>query len=328
MSYRQLNVEERTLIARFLSQGCSCREIGRRLERSHSTISREISRNAWSEDFYMNTEAHARALRRRRQARHRQRWNHRPLVRYVLKKLAQHFSPEIIAGRIKRDYPRERLMRICAETIYRWIYRDGRQGGGSWQYLTTQRRARRRQTRYARGRRHQIPGRVGIEVRSPLVARRARFGDWEGDSIVGRGGRSAIASQIERKSRLLEARVLKDRSARSWSQQAVSALKSLPEKLRRTLTVDNGSEFSTFSQIEKALGLRVFFADPYAAWQRGSIENANGLLRRYFPKGTDFTQITHQKLATVVRMINHRPRKCLNYQTPHEVFQRALRGAL
>jgi transposase, IS30 family len=328
MSYRQLNVEERTLIARFLSQGCTCREISRHLGRSHSTIIREIKRNALSEEVYLNTEAHARALRRRRQPRHWQRMNHRPLVRYVFKRLAQRFSPEIIAGRIKRDYPQQALMRVCPETIYRWIYRDGRQGGGLWQYLTTQRRARRRQTRYASGRRHHIPGRVGIEMRSPLVARRARFGDWEGDSIVGRGGRSAIASQIERKSRLLEARALKDRSARSWSQQAVSALKRLPEKLRRTLTVDNGSEFSTFSQIEKALGLRVFFADAYAAWQRGSIENANGLLRRYFPRGTDFTQITHQKLATVVRMINHRPRKCLNYQTPHEVSQRALRGAL
>ena len=328
MSYRQLNVEERTLIARFLSQGCTCREIGRRLGRSHSTITREIKRNALSEEVYLNTVAQARALRRRRQPRHRQRWNHRPLVRYVMNKLAQRFSPELIAGRIKRDYPRAGAMRICGETIYRWIYRDGQRGGALWQSLVTHRRARRRQTRYATGRRHHIPGRVGIEARGEVVARRARFGDWEGDSIVGRGGRSAIASQIERKSRLLKARVLKDRSAQSWSEQAVGALRRLPASLRRTLTVDNGPEFSGFSRIEKALGLRVYFADPYAAWQRGSIENANGLLRRYFPKGTDFTLITDQKLATVVRMINHRPRKCLNYQTPHEVFQRALRGAL
>jgi IS30 family transposase len=328
MSYRQLNVEERTLIARFLSEGCTLREISRRLGRSHSTILREIERNALSEDVYLNTEAHARALKRRRQARHRHRWNHRPLVRYVLKKLAQRFSPEIIAGRIKRDYPRQGAMRICSETIYRWIYRDSQRGGSLWQSLATHRRARRRQRRYATGRRYQMAGRVGIEARCVLVARRARFGDWEGDSIVGRAGESAIASQLERKSRWLTARLLRDRSAQSWNDQAVSALRGLPAKLRRTLTVDNGPEFSGFAHIEKALALRVYFADPYAAWQRGSIENANGLLRRYFPKGTNFNLITDQKLARVVRIINHRPRKCLNYQTPHEVFQRALRGAL
>lgn len=328
MSYRQLNVEERTLIARFLSQRCSLREIGRRLQRSHSTISREIERNSWDERCYVNTPAHVQALERRRRTRHRRRFAHRPLVRYVFKKLAQRLSPELIAGRIQRDYPREARMRIAPETIYRWVYRDAHQGGSWWQCLTAHRRTRRRQTRYATGRRHRIPGRVGIEARSPLVERRVRFGDWEGDSIVGRAGRSAIASQIERKSRLLHARVLKDRSAQSWNEQIVGALKSLPAKLRRTLTVDNGPEFSAFARIQSALGLNVYFADPYAAWQRGSIENANGLLRRYFPKGTSFSNLTQQKLAKVVRMINHRPRKCLNYQTPNEVFQRALRGAL
>src|SRR5258708_14090335 len=148
MSYRQFNVEERTLIARFLSQGCTCREMARRLGRSHSTISREIKRNALSEEVYLNTEAHARALRRRCQPRHRQRWNHRPLVRYVMKKVAQRFSPELITGRIRRDYPREAAMRICCEPLYRCIYRDGPRGGPRYQSPCHPRRPRDRQPRY------------------------------------------------------------------------------------------------------------------------------------------------------------------------------------
>lgn len=327
MSYRQLNVEERTLIARFLSQGCGLREIGRRLARSHSTISREIERNARDQTIYLNTEAQVQALKRRRQVRHQRRLAHRPLVRYVARKLRQRLSPELIAGRIKLDYPRAKDMRICAETIYRWVYRGGQGRSTWWQCLTTERRARRRQVRYGSGRRHAILGRVGIEARAQIVAKRRRFGDWEGDSVVGRGGKSAVATSVERKSRLLHARLLKDRGTRSWTLQLITALKTLPNQLRRTLTVDNGPEFYAFRDIEAALGMHVYFADPYAACQRGSIENANGLLRRYLPKGTDFTQLTPQKLAKIVQLINHRPRKCLNYQTPYEVFQRALRGA-
>ncbi len=182
--------------------------------------------------------------------------------------------------------------------------------------------------RYGTGRRYQIRGRVGIEQREAIVATRRRFGDWEGDSILGRRASSAIASCVERKSRWLSAAKLNDRGALSWSAQAIARFKRLPRRLRRTLTVDNGAEFYRFATIERAVSMRVYFAEPYSAWQRGSIENANGILRRYLPKGTDFNLISDQALAKIAHSINHRPRKCLDYQTPHEVFARAKRVAL
>ncbi len=330
MSYRQLSAEERTLIAKGLNQGLSQSEIGRRLGRAPSTVCRELARNhaLWNERIYMNTDAQVQALRRRRQARHRRRLDRRALVRYVLRKLTQGWSPQIIAGRLRRAYPHQEHMRLSAETIYRWIYRDEQCGGSLWQWLHSKHRRRQRQVRYGTGRRHRLAGRVGIEQRQLIVATRGRFGDWEGDSIIGRAGKSAIASSLERKSRWLSAAKLSDRGAMSWSAQAIAAFKRLPGRLRRTLTVDNGSEFYRFAMIERAASMRVYFADPYAAWQRGAIENANGILRRYLPKGTDFNRVSHQTLARIVRMINHRPRKCLDYQTPHEVFQRARRIAL
>jgi transposase, IS30 family len=121
---------------------------------------------------------------------------------------------------------------------------------------------------------------------------------------------------------------LTDRTAQSWNDAAATSLGALPATLRRTLTVDNGSEFARFADMQTALGLRVYFADPYSAWQRGANENTNGLLRRYLPKGTDFDQVSQQELANVVDWLNHRPRRCLNYRTPHEVFHQAIRGAV
>ena len=227
MSYRQLNAEERTLIAKGLAQGLSVREIARRLGRAPSTISRELARNhaPWNERIYMNTEAQVQALRRRHRPRHRRRLDRRALVRYVARKLAQGWSPQIIAGRLRRAYPRARHRRVSTETIYRWIYRDRQHGGGLWQWLHSQHRRRHRQVRYGTGRRHRIAGRVGIEQRQGIVATRGRFGDWEGDSVLGRAGKIAIASRLERKSRWLSAVRLKDRGALSWSAQAIAGLR-------------------------------------------------------------------------------------------------------
>ena len=160
------------------------------------------------------------------------------------------------------------------------------------------------------------------------MERRSRFGDWEGDTVEGARGKGGIASLVERKSRYLLAAPLRDKSAAAMAIGANWALKRVPPILRKTLTVDNGKEFARFKTIQKQTGLRVFFADPYSAWQRGCNENTNGLLRQYFPKGSDLSGLDRSQLASALKWLNHRPRKCLGYRSPHEVFTAAIRGAL
>ncbi len=164
--------------------------------------------------------------------------------------------------------------------------------------------------------------------RPEAVDNRKRFGDWEGDTVEGAKGSGGIASHVERKSRYLIATKLPDKTAETMTIASAKAFRRVPRIMRKTLTVDNGKEFSYFKQLEKKTGFSIYFADPYSAWQRGSNENTNGLIRQYFPKGTNFKDITNKDLALVVKKINHRPRKCLNYQTPHEAFYSAIRGAL
>jgi IS30 family transposase len=218
-------------------------------------------------------------------------------------------------------------MRISHETIYRWIYSDANNEGTLYKHLRRRRKKRRRQKRYGAGRRF-IPGRVGIAERPAIVNSRKRFGDWEADTIEGKKSSGYIATHVERKSRYLMAAKLVDKKSDSLTMQSIRLFCGIPKKMRQTLTVDNGSEFAKFKELEDRTGLAVYFADPYAAWQRGTNENTNGLLRQYFPKGTDFSKITEEDLAFAVKKLNYRPRKCLGYQTPHEVFRHRSSGAL
>ena len=218
-------------------------------------------------------------------------------------------------------------MRVSHETIYRWIYLDAEGGGTLYNHLRRRRKKRRRQKRYGSGRRF-IPDRVSITERPGMVDSRERFGDWEGDTIEGKKSTGYIATHVERKSRYLMASKLVNKKAESLTMQSTKLFWCIPKKMRQTLTVDNGKEFSHFKEIEDKTDLTVYFADPYAAWQRGTNENTNGLLRQYVPKGTDFRKITEEDLAFAVKKLNHRPRKCLNYRSPHEVFWQTSSGAL
>jgi IS30 family transposase len=169
---------------------------------------------------------------------------------------------------------------------------------------------------------------MSIAERPAVVDKRRRFGDWEGDTVYGKRTRFCLLTQVERKSRYLIAAKVPDRRALSVAAYKIAQFSPLPKRWRRTLTLDNGKEFAAFKQVEQATGLRVFFADPYCAWQRGANENTNGLLRRYFPKGTDFSQVADHELAFVVHALNNQPRKCLGYRTPFEIVHKALTGAL
>ena len=329
MSYHHLTPDERYVIAHMRIAGFSLRAIGQRLGRDHSTVLRELTRNGppgapWP---YWYDAGQSRGDERRSTARSYRRQRHRPLVDYVEKKLRLDWSPEQIAAKLILDHPGDTAMRVSIETLYRWVYLDARRGGSLYRHLRRRRRWRRRQKRYGAGRRF-IADRVGIESRPALVSERTRFGDWEGDTIGGKRNRNPLATHVERKSRYLLAGKLADRKADTFADRSVALLNTAPAQLRHTLTLDNGSACARFSKIEHDTGMRVYFAAPYAAWQRGTNENTNGLLRQYFPKGTDFRRVTARALQRAVDRLNHRPRKCLGYQTPHEVFTTAARGAL
>ncbi|MHB1400270.1 MAG: IS30 family transposase, partial [Trichloromonadaceae bacterium] len=251
----------------------------------------------------------------------------RPDTSDVENKLRDDWPPEVIAYRVRADHPDDERMRVSHETIYRWVFLDAGQGGTLYRHLHRRRKHRRRQKRYGAGRRF-IPGRVGIEERPEVVAQRSRFGDWEGDLILGRRRSGAIATHVERKSRYLMAELLPDRKADTFNEAAIPAYQALPKHLCQTLTLDNGKEFSRFKELEAKTGLSVYFAAPYSAWQRGTNENTNGLLRFYFPKGTNFKRISARALAKAVHKLNNRPRKCLGYRTPQEVYAEACCGAL
>ena len=329
MSYAQLTSEERYVIYHLKLYRLSLREIARRLGRHHSTISREIKRNGpiISTWVYWHQGAHQQALARRKIPRHFRRYAHVPLVRYVERGLRADWSPDVIAASLKQQYPDDPRMRVSIETVYRWVYRDARLGGHLFNCLCRCHKKRRRQHRYGTGR-GLIPGRISIDKRPELVATRHRFGDWEGDTVEGAKGSGHITTHVERKSRYLIAGKLANKTAAVTAHAVTTAFRKIPAVLRRTLTLDNGKEFARFSDIEKETGLDIYFADPYSAWQRGTNENTNGLLRRYFPKGMDFRTVTQETLAEIVKKLNHRPRKCLGYQTPHEVFMQACRGAV
>lgn len=328
MSYTHFTRQERVALS-YLKTMVSLREIGRRLGRSHTSVSRELRRNGptFPGLVYWFDTAEARARLRQSQACHCRRQSNPALVRYVDRRLRMDWSPQAISGRLKRRFPNDPRMRVSAETIYRWIALDSQQGGQLYRHLRRQHKHRRKQKRYGAGRRF-IPGRVGIEQRPAHINERSRVGDWEGDLMLGSGNSAAIATHVDRKSRYLKTALLEDRKADTFNASAIAAYRQMPEALRQTLTLDNGKEFSKFKDLEARTGLRVYFADPYAAWQRGTNENTNGLLRFYFPKGTDLRQVTEEDLHRATRRLNHRPRKCLGYRTPYEVMREALGGAL
>jgi len=330
MPYTHLTENERYVISHLTCASFSLREIARRINRHHTTVSRELKRNddpVYADTVYWYDWTHPEAVKRRHKARHQRRRSSRRLVKYVERKLTEEWSPEIIAEKLRIDYPDDQKMHVSHETIYRWIYVDAKEGGTLHHHLRRRRKKRRRQRRYGSARRF-IPGRVSISERPAIVETRQRFGDWEGDTVEGKKASGYMATHVERKSRYLLAAKLTKKTAASLTLQSVKAFQRIPKRMRKTLTVDNGREFARFKELEDRTGLTVYFADPYSAWQRGTNENTNGLLRQYFPKGTDFRKVTQEDLAFAVKKLNHRPRKCLDYQSPQELFRKASNGAL
>jgi len=328
MSYTHFNTRERMCLFYLQQSGVSLREIGRKLNRSHSTISRELKRNKRFSGCYCDRAAQGFAEDRKAKPRHTRRASNQKLKHYVLQKLKIGWSPEIISNRLRRDYPySKKKMCISPETIYQWVFKDAEHGGTLYTHLVRSHKKRRKQRRYGSLRGH-IPGRIDIGRRPTVVADRARYGDWEGDTMVGYKHQGRLVTHVERKSRYLLAGKASDGTAAIFNRVTLSLFESIPQKYRKTMTLDNGSENAQFKDLRDKLSFSVYFAKPYASWERGANENTNGLIRRYFPKGTNFLKVTEAELAKVVDLLNHRPRKCLKYRTAFEVFNSILGGAL
>ncbi len=322
-----LTIKERETIALLQATGHSFAQIGAQIGRHKGTISREIQRNS-SGGIYVPQFAQKKADKRRANAKQPWRMKYPGLINYVKAKLEVRWTPEDIATMLPKDHPNNNKMRVSAPTIYAWVERDRKQRGTYYQYLRLNqgRIYRRRRGKKGQKKRGSIPGRVGIEERPEIVETRERFGDWEGDTIVGKGKSGCIATHVERKSRFLVAVKVDSREAVPVFQATLKGFRKIPKLLRETLTLDNGLEFATFPRGKSQLGLDIYFADPHSPWQRGTNENTNGLLRQFFPKGSSFSHVTDEDVAKAMKMLNNRPRRCLGYRTPAEVLREAIKA--
>jgi IS30 family transposase len=325
--HTKLTPAERDKLALWHAQGLSNREIGRRLGRSHTTIGAELRQGGPVNGEYVAIRAQRLSYLRKAKSYVRPPLKNDWLYAYVHARLRDGWSPQQISGRLRRDYPGEKTRHINHETIYRYIYAGENQDLRLWEYLPRKQKKRRKKGG-RKTHRSCIPNRVSIHERPVTVEERAEFGHFEGDSIEGRRvHKDGIHTEVERKSRKTFARKV-DRIASAETLHAQLAIfESMPAPARRSTTLDNGKEHSRHEQLTIGLGTNVYFADPYSSWQRGTNEYHNGLVRRYLPKRTDFTALTQDELDDIVEEINNRPRKCLDYATPNEVFSEELTKA-
>jgi IS30 family transposase len=309
-----LTKEERDLLAQLLHRGFSQERIAEALGRDPGTISRELARNRVGGEYFA-AQAQELAERRRRE---------RPLVRKlddpelneeVRGGLVQNWSPEQIAGAQKRTHPQEPQRQVSARTIYTWIEHD--QHREHWKSFL-----RRRGKRPCRRKNSTPCPAARIRNRPETIERRLRLGDFEGDTVLGSLGTGGIVTLVCRRSRFTIITKIQSKDADHVHARIKQRLKELAEEQRHSITFDNGTEFARCQRLEEHLGLQLYFADPGCPHQRGTNENTNGLIRQYFPKGTDFRTVSHQGVREVENLLNNRPRACLQFEAPAHVFHR------
>jgi IS30 family transposase len=325
----RLTLAEREEIAIWHSHELGVNEIGRRLGRPGSTISREIARNSQRgrPDRYRATSAQAQAEARARRPKPAKLATHTRLREQVQDRLRRNHSPEQISLRLAEDFPDEVEMRVSHETIYQALYVQGRGAlrRELTRHLRTGRSLRKPQASTERRGKRVIPAELMISARPAEVADRAVPGHWEGDLIIGADSGSAIGTMVERATGfVLLLHLPEDHGALSVQTAMIEKMATLPETLRRTLTWDQGSEMANHAQIADATGLDIYFCDPHSPWQRGSNENTNGLLRQYFPKSTDLSVHGPGLLDFVAAELYNRPRKRLAWRTPAEALDALL----
>lgn len=316
-TYKQLNPNERDILAVLKSKGKSLREIASVLKRSPSTLSRELKRNAPPiyTGYYLSHKAQDRADRRNRESHQRQRLKNDFIRQYVEKRLSWGWSPELIAGRLVIDHPG---LSISHEAIYQWVYQDAAH------LILSLVRAHHKRKHRGYSRKHKkshIPGRISIKKRPKAIFKRLHIGHWETDTISCRKSYQAIQVTVERKARYTKMAKLKTKSARAMSIALTRRLSRYPAELRLSITYDNGPENAEHLRTNKILGTSSYFCEPFHSYERGTVENTIGLVRRFLPKKTNLANISQNHLTKIEYWLNERPRKCLGFKTPAEIFK-------
>ena len=307
--YTQLTQDQRYQIY-VMNKACfSQKDIALEIGVHRSTISRELRRNAGLRG-YRPQQAHTLALCRRDKAVPRIVSDHWQEIERLIR---DYWSPEQVSWRLYE----EQDFRISHEWIYQYIYRDKRRGGNLYRYLRGQKQRKKRYGSYDR--RGRIPDQVMIDERPGIVDTRTRLGDWEGDTIVGKAHRGVLISMVERKSRYTVLGHARHKRKDLVADEIINTMKPY-RSCCTTVTYDNGREFTDHPRLSKELKADIYFAHPYSSWERGTNENTNGLIRQFFPKNTSLVKVSKHALQLTMDRLNHRPRKTLNYRTPHEVF--------
>ena len=313
--YDHLTADERTQIYALRKAGFSGSAIARQLKRHASTINREINRNS-GERGYRPKQASEKALQRKVERAKPRKMT--PSVRnYITKRIQVEWSPEQISQRMRAEIG----VQVSHEHIYQFILADKRTGGTFYQHLRIANGKRRRKRYGKQDYRGQIPHRVDIDERPKLVNNRCRYGDWEADLVSGSHHRGFLVTLVERKSRLTLIGHCRTKEKDAVTAELIRLLSQSPLPTK-TITFDNGREFSSHWQLQDALGCETYFAKPYHSWERGANENTNGLIRQYFPKKSDLRDVTQEELQFVMNRLNNRPRKVLAFMTPNEIVLR------
>jgi IS30 family transposase len=316
MSYSHLSTTERFMLYQYRTMDeLTMEEIAAKMKRSKGTISRELKRNSIDGRLYLPDTAQLKMQSRREPSKERFGSVTEATLEQVKQRLELYHSPEQVCGRMKQ----EGLEHVSHETIYQMIYAN-HQGLGEYQQYLRQGQKKRRRRKGVYQKRGSIPGRVGIEHRPAVADLKTEIGHWESDTVIGAGHIGAIVTHVDKASKFLLAGLAKNKTVQQINQVTIRLFEQIGDTFRKTMTFDNGREFCGHQKLADALGLSCFFANPYHSWERGLNEHTNGLLRQFFPKGTNFKIVKPEALKRVVDLINHRPRKSLDYRTPYEVL--------
>lgn len=323
--YRHLSLEEREKLYGWIAKKLSLREIARRLDRSHSSLVRELKRHTRYEKPYLPCIAERRTKRWAIKQRYQAPLKSPLIFLYVRQKLRLGWSPETIAGRLQIDHPG---FSITDETIYRYVYGKKQRRMKLWRHLTLGRKKRRVKHGRQVHRSSKIPEAVSIDLRPQEVTDRKIGGHWETDNMEGiRGDQSIVSVTVERLARLTLMSKMNNRTADSKTQVVVNRLSVFPNTLKQTITADNGAENTNHKSISQKLKLTgMYFCHPYHSWEKGTVENTIGRVRRFFPKGKSIDALTEEEISVVEHSMNSTPRKCLGFLTPYEKMAELLKN--
>lgn len=312
MNYKQLTQEERYQIYALIKANHNQKDIAKILNRSCSSISRELKRNTGLKGY--RPKQAQRFMLHRRMTAHKSIKTTNEVKCWIDDLLSKDLTPEQITGRLTL----EGKITLHHESVYRYIYQDKANGGHLYKKLT--RACKKYRKRYGSyDKRGQLVNRVSIDERPKIVDSKCRIGDWEGDTVIGKGRKHAFVTMVERKTLFTVVKRIESKHAKITADALIESMLPLKGSVH-TITLDNGKEFAQHERIAQALVADIYFAHPYSSWERGINENTNGLLRRYFPKGTDFMMLSEEEIQAAVDKLNHRPRKTRGYKTPYELF--------